>query len=130
MAKLLVVDNSQGIRNMIKSALEPLGHSVYQAKNGKEGCRIAKNTVPDLVIMDYHLPDINGFKAGCEIKKSSPSSNIQIVVMSREGDEKLMMEGLSSCADDYITKPFGARFLVSRITDMLENAKRRKKHEK
>lgn len=127
MVKLLVVDSSQGVRNMIKSALKPLGYNVYEAKNGKEGCNIAKNIAPNLVVMDYHLPDINGFEAGSKIKKYAFPSNIQIIIMNREGDEKLMMEGLSSCADDYITKPFGARFLVSRITAMLENVRRRKK---
>ncbi|MFN3412265.1 MAG: response regulator transcription factor [Exilispira sp.] len=111
--KILLVEDEKGIRNVLKDNLEYEGYSIIEAEDGVKGLEIAKNEVPDLIILDLMLPQMHGYDFIKQLKKTHPS--IPIIIVSAKSEEIDKIKGLDLGADDYITKPFQIRELVSRI---------------
>ena len=117
--KILVVDDEEHIRELIKFNLENNGFKVLCAQDGKEALRIAKEEVPSLVLLDLMLPGMDGLDVCKEIRKDSSMSNMPIIMITAKGEEIDKTIGLELGADDYITKPFSVRELVARIKAIL-----------
>ena len=109
---VLVIEDEKSIRNFIAAVLEHNGYVVLQASGGEEGVSMASSYMPDAVLLDLGLPDIDGTEVLKAIRKFS---EMPIIVVSARNEEAEKVNALDSGADDYITKPFGTDELLARI---------------
>lgn len=113
---VLVVDDEPHVVEFIAMNLELEGFRVVRAANGYEALEKAAKEMPDLVVLDIMMPDIDGFET---LEKLRDISAMPVIFLSAKGEEVDRIRGLDLGADDYITKPFGPRELVSRIRAVL-----------
>lgn len=118
--KVLAVDDEKRMVHFIQLNLEQDGFQVITAYNGKEALEQVRTQLPDLVLLDIMMPDINGFEV---LKKIREVSSIPVIMLTAKGEEDDRIQGLELGADDYITKPFSPRELVSRIRAVLRRTK-------
>jgi signal transduction histidine kinase/DNA-binding response OmpR family regulator len=116
---ILVVDDSPGIREYIGKALEPT-YTVVEAVNGREGIQKAKDIIPDLLISDIMMPEVDGYELCSTLKKEIETSHIPIILLTAKASEENIIQGLETGADDYITKPFNTKILCTRIKNLIE----------
>lgn len=119
--KVLVVDDEDDVRRLIQTKLKKAGFEVITAVNGEEGVAIAKRENPDVVIMDWMMPKMDGPTAVAKIKAEC-DPNPLILMLTARGTERDVIEGLSGGADDYIVKPFAPRELIARVNVALVKA--------
>lgn len=119
--KILVVDDEEKIRDLIKNYLESEGFNVLQAADGAEALELIDkhNLNPDLVILDWLMPGLTGLEVCRQIRQKS---NIPIIMLTAKSEEIDKLLGLEIGADDYITKPFSLRELTARIKVVLRRA--------
>ncbi len=110
--KILIIDDDAGLLKLAETALKKEGLQVITAASGPEGLRTAFNEHPDLVILDLMLPDMDGLEVCRRLKELSDIPIIMLTALSTESD---IVRGLTTGADDYITKPFGIAELIARI---------------
>lgn len=120
--KILVVEDEGNIRNFVKTILETNGFQVILAENGTSGKMMCLSHVPDLVILDLGLPDIDGTDF---IKEIRAVSNLPIIVLSARTHESDKVSALDLGANDYVTKPFGTEELLARVRVALRNSRQR-----
>ncbi len=118
--KILAVDDEQRMVRFIQLNLEQDGFEVVTAYNGKEALEQVRTQLPDLILLDIMMPDINGFDV---LKKIREVNNVPVIMLTAKGEEDDRIQGLELGADDYITKPFSPRELVSRIRAVLRRTK-------
>jgi len=118
--KILAVDDEQRMVRFIQLNLEQDGFQVITAYNGKEALEQVRTQLPDLILLDIMMPDINGFEV---LKKIREVNNVPVIMLTAKGEEDDRIQGLELGADDYITKPFSPRELVSRIKAVLRRTK-------
>lgn len=116
MAKILVVDDEKKIVDIVKAYLEKDGYEVIAAYDGKSALETAKRQPPDLVILDLMLPEVSGWDV-CRALRAD--SNIPIIMLTARDDVTDKIIGLELGADDYVTKPFDPKELVSRVKAVL-----------
>ncbi len=112
MPKILVVDDEEGIRNLVKAYLEKENYQVVTAADGIKGLQAARTLKPDLIVLDIMLPGMDGLAVLNELRKDS---NVYVIMLTARADEIDKVVGLSIGADDYLTKPFSPRELVARV---------------
>ena len=117
--RVLVVEDDEGIREMLKYNLTTAGFSVQEASDGASGLRTARTARPDLIILDLMLPGMSGFDFTRALRKSSRVPIIMITAKDAEVDK---IVGLELGADDYITKPFSIREVLARVNAVLRRA--------
>jgi two-component system KDP operon response regulator KdpE len=110
--KVLVVDDDQALLKALRIGLTARGDEVVTAHSGTEAINQVALAVPELVILDLGLPDVDGIEVCRSIREFS---NVPIVVLSAYGDERRKVEALDSGADDFVTKPFGMAELEARL---------------
>jgi len=111
--KILVVDDEQPIRKLLRAGLATQGYAIVDAPNGRTALEEMVNGAPDLVVLDLGLPDIPGQDL---LKRwRGEGSSVPIVILSSRTDEAGIVEALDLGADDYVTKPFGVNELIARI---------------
>jgi two-component system alkaline phosphatase synthesis response regulator PhoP len=117
--KILVVDDEPDMRELISFNLQAEGFNVFTAGTGPEALNQARAVLPDLIVLDLMLPDLDGV-AVCEILHRLPSTApIPIIMVTAWSSELARIIGLEMGADDYLTKPFSPRELVLRIKNAL-----------
>jgi DNA-binding response OmpR family regulator len=114
--RVLVVEDDEGIREMLKYNLTTAGFSVQEASDGASGLRTARTARPDLILLDLMLPGMSGFDFCRALRKSSRVPIIMITAKDAEIDK---IVGLELGADDYITKPFSIREVLARVNAVL-----------
>jgi Response regulators consisting of a CheY-like receiver domain and a winged-helix DNA-binding domain len=114
--KILIVDDTADIRELLLEALQMAGYVVCEAANGTEALRKIKTESPDLVILDIAMPDISGFQVLREMRKTSKTPVIMLSAMAETTDK---VESLQLGADDYMTKPFQIAEMTARIEAVL-----------
>ena len=119
MYKILVVDDEVGIRSFIKKYAEFEGHQVIEASDGMEAIAVFRSQRIDIIIMDIMMPELDGFSAVREIRKSS---NVPIIMLSARGEEYDKINGFNLGVDDYVVKPFSPRELILRIEAVMKRA--------
>ena len=119
--KVLVVDDEDDVRRLIQTKLKKAGFEVVTAVNGDEGVNIAKRENPDVVIMDWMMPKMDGPTATAIIKAECDPKPL-ILMLTARGTERDVIEGLGGGADDYIVKPFAPRELIARVNVALVKA--------
>ena len=118
-AKILLVDDEQDILDLIKYNLEKEGFEVTTAANGREGLREAKRFVPDLILLDVMMPEMDGMETCIQIKEQAELKHTLIAFLTARGEDYSQIAGFDAGADDYITKPIKPRVLVSRVKALL-----------
>jgi two-component system KDP operon response regulator KdpE len=118
--KILAVDDEQRMVRFIQLNLEQDGFQVITAYNGKEALEQVRTQLPDLILLDIMMPDINGFEV---LRKIREVNTVPVIMLTAKGEEDDRIQGLELGADDYITKPFSPRELVSRIRAVLRRTK-------
>ena len=117
MARLLIVDDEEAIRKLVKKYAEFGGHEAVEAADGMEAVVLCKNESFDAVIMDIMMPELDGFSACREIRKTS---DVPILLLSARGEEYDKINGFEFGADDYVVKPFSPRELMLRVEAILK----------
>ncbi len=116
---ILIVDDEPDIRELIEYSLKKEGYQVRIAENGKEAIAMAKAQIPDLIILDIMMPEMDGIEA-CRIMRTMPEfKNTFMVFLTARSEEYSEIAGFNVGADDYIAKPIKPRLLVSRINAIL-----------
>ncbi|MCS6845542.1 MAG: response regulator transcription factor [Caldilineales bacterium] len=114
--RILIVDDEPRIRHFVRMNLQLEGFEVIEASNGLEALRKVRDDFPDLVVLDVEMPKLDGFETLAEIRRFS---TVPVIMLTVRADEDDRIKGLDLGADDYVTKPFSARELVSRINAVL-----------
>lgn len=117
--KILVVDDEDNIRELLKFSLEKNGFVVKEASDGEQALMVLSNYIPDLIILDLMLPKIDGLEICRRIKSNSNTAGIPIIMLTARAEEIDKVLGLELGADDYITKPFSPREVVARVKAVL-----------
>ena len=120
MKKILIVDDEQDIVESLKFVLEAADFTCYCAYNGEDGLRLAKELVPDLIILDVMMPKINGFKISRLLKYDAKYKNIPILMVTARTQEEDKLIGEETGADEYITKPFELKEVVKKVEQYLK----------
>lgn len=118
-AKILLVDDEQDILDLIKYNLEKEGFEVQTANNGREGLREARVFLPDLILLDVMMPEMDGMETCIQLKDLPELRHTIIAFLTARGEDYSQIAGFEAGADDYITKPIKPRVLVSRIKALL-----------
>jgi two-component system response regulator RegX3 len=116
MAKVLVVEDEQSLREALVFFLEKEGHQVLEAVDGEEALRVFENSGADIILLDLMLPKIDGNQVCKQIRQSS---NVPIIMLTAKDSEIDKIVGLEIGADDYVTKPYSTRELLARINAVL-----------
>jgi signal transduction histidine kinase/ligand-binding sensor domain-containing protein/DNA-binding response OmpR family regulator len=120
---VLVIEDSNEIRDYIASSLSP-GYNVYTATNGREGLKLAQKKMPDIIVSDIMMPEMDGLELCRMMKGDIRTSHIPVILLTAKDSIRDKKEGYESGADSYLTKPFSAKLLISRIYNLLEDRKR------
>ena len=120
MARILIVDDSPSQLLGMTRIVEKLGHEVFTAEDGAAGVAAAKKEMPDLILMDVVMPNLNGFQATRAISKEATTSQIPVVLVTTKDQDTDKVWGMRQGAKAYITKPFDEAQLAVVIKDMLE----------
>lgn len=118
MAKLLIVDDEMKIRLMIRKYAEFEGYTVDEASNGFEAVTKARENHYDLIVMDIMMPELDGYSAVSEIRKTD--TQVPIIMLSARGEEYDKTHGFELGIDDYVVKPFSVKELMMRIAAILK----------
>ena len=111
-ALILLVEDESALRRYLRPSLAAQGYRLVEAAGGMEGLGLAKQHVPDLVLLDLGLPDVDGLEVTRRLREWS---RVPIIVLSARGQEGDKVDALDAGADDYLTKPFGFAELLARI---------------
>lgn len=121
--KILLVDDDADILEIVGFNLEAENYQVFTAKNGKEALTIAKKEIPNLVILDVMMPEMDGIET-CESMRKLPGLNSTIITfLTARGEDYSQVAGFDVGADDYITKPIKPKLLVSKVKALLRRVK-------
>ncbi len=119
MGNILVVEDEPAIQELIAVNLERAGHDVTRALTAAEAERVIRGVLPDLIVLDWLLPDMPGTALARKLRADTRSKEIPIIMLTARAGEQDQVEGLEAGADDYITKPFSPRELLARIKAVL-----------
>lgn len=122
--KILLVDDEQDILDFLSYNLNKEGYKVSTATNGKDAISIAKKELPDLIILDVMMPDLDGMETCRELREISSLKNTIIAFLTARNEDYSQIAGFDVGADDYITKPIKPRVLASRIKALLRRNKK------
>ncbi len=121
MKKVLVVDDEENIREVVREYLELNGYEAYEASDGIEALELVKSTQLDCVILDVMMPRLDGFSTCKQIKKIS---SVPVIMLSARQEEYDKLFGFELGVDDYVTKPFSPKELMARVKVVLERGQK------
>ena len=119
MAKILIAEDERDIRDLITFTLGFAGYEVIGATNGEEAVTLARQEMPDLILMDVRMPRMTGYEACAVIKADAKMKNIPVIFLSAKGQDSEIQSGLQAGAVDYLLKPFAPDQLTARIQAVL-----------
>ena len=125
LSTVLIVEDNNDMRKYIRTLLADR-YYVLEATDGQSGLKLAKESVPDLIVSDVMMPIMDGLQLCKKLKEDVITSHIPVILLTARSTEAHQMEGYDSGADAYLTKPFSAELLISRIANLLKNRKQLK----
>ncbi len=120
--KILLVDDEPDILEFLTYNLNKEGYVTYTASNGNEAIEVAKKEIPDLIILDVMMPDMDGIETCRELRAISDLKNVMITFLTARNEDYSQIAGFDVGADDYINKPIKPRVLISRIKALLRRS--------
>ena len=117
--KILIVEDEEDVVELVRYNLAKEGYKCVSACNGREGLDMARSIMPDLVLLDLMLPEIDGLEICKKLKNSTETEHIPIIMVTAKSDEADIVTGLELGADDYISKPFSPKVLIARVRAVL-----------
>ncbi len=120
--RILVVEDEKAIRDMIAFGLRRAGYEVHEAEDCREARARIADARPDLMLVDWMLPDMSGLELTRSLKRAKDTAEIPIIMLTAKSEESDKVGGLEGGADDYVTKPFSPRELLARILAVLRRA--------
>ena len=118
-SRVLVVDDDEVTRSVVRGLLERAGHDVREASDGRSGLRDLYAAAPDLVILDVEMPELDGWST---LERIRELSDVPVLMLTARETELERVRGLRGGADDYVVKPFGRQELVARVAALLRRA--------
>ncbi len=119
---VLIVDDESPIREMITVALQMAGYQCLEAENAQVAHALIVDQQPDIILLDWMMPDVSGLELARRLKRETISAEIPIIMLTARGEEDNKIQGLEAGADDYITKPFSPRELIARLKAVLRRS--------
>lgn len=118
-ANILVVEDEPAIQELIAANLQHAGHRVLRAYDAEEAIRLVRETLPDVVLLDWMLPGMSGIQYARRLRSEERTRDLPIIMLTARSEEHDKISGLEAGADDYLTKPFSPRELLARIKAVL-----------
>ncbi|MDA0214942.1 MAG: response regulator transcription factor [Planctomycetota bacterium] len=115
----LVVEDESEIADLVKFHLEREGIEVTITRSGRKALELARKALPDLLVLDLMLPDLDGLEVCRRLKENDETKKIPVVMLTARGSEADIVAGIEMGADDYVTKPFSPRVLMARLQNAL-----------
>jgi DNA-binding response OmpR family regulator len=115
-SRILVVDDDEDIRGLLRALLERAGHKIFEAPDGRTGLRELYSRSPDLVILDVAMPGLDGWAT---LERIREATDVPVLMLTARDAEMERVRGLQGGADDYVVKPFGRQELVARVDVLL-----------
>ena len=122
--KLLLIDDDPNLILLVKDYLEFRGYNVDTAENGREALEVLDNLVPDMIICDVMMPEMDGYTLVKHIRKEPVTNRIPVLFLSAKGQSQDRVKGLNEGADVYMSKPFEPEELVAQVESSLKQIKR------
>src|SRR6185437_12728500 len=122
MKTILVIEDEAPIRDMLRFSLQLANFKLLEAATGKEGLQLSKKQLPDLVLLDWMLPDQSGLEVLQTLRLDASTQKIPVIMLTALAQEEHKVRGLQSGADDYIVKPFSPMELMARIQAVLRRS--------
>lgn len=119
---ILCVEDEAAIRSMIRFSLEREGYAVQEAENARSARNLAAETTPDLILIDWMLPDVSGPELIRRFRRDALTSDVPIIMLTAKSEEDDMIHGLEAGADDYLVKPVSLKTLSARIRALLRRS--------
>jgi two-component system phosphate regulon response regulator PhoB len=119
---ILVVEDEDAIREMLVVVLEQAGFNVHAVSTAAEAQRFLNDSLPDLILLDWMLPDLSGVEFARRLRKETTYQELPIILLTARGEEEDKIRGFSCGVDDYMTKPFSPRELVARLRAVLRRS--------
>ncbi len=119
MATILLIEDDGGIRSAVTRALTELGHIVSTSATGMSGLQAAVDDLPDVVLLDLGLPDVDGLQVLAMLRAVSA---VPVIIITARGDDADMVKALDAGADDYVVKPFGVEQVEARLRAVLRRS--------
>ena len=120
MTKILVVDDDDSINELIKINLELSGYDVISAFDGLQGFTLAKQELPDLIVLDVMMPDVDGYTVAKRVRENASTAEIPILMLTAMGQLEDKVKGFDIGVDDYLVKPFEMDELKVRVRALLK----------
>jgi len=118
-AHVLLVEDERDIRELLRYNLTEHGYKVTCAASGEDGVDLARSRTPDVVLLDLMLPTMDGLEVCRQLRRDPGTQAIPVIMLTAKGEERDIVAGLETGADDYVTKPFSPRVLLARIKTVL-----------
>jgi DNA-binding response OmpR family regulator len=115
----LVVEDEPEIADLVKFHLEREGVDVTITRSGRRALELARKSIPDLLVLDLMLPDLDGLEVCRRLKENDETKKIPVVMLTARGSEADIVAGIEMGADDYVTKPFSPRVLMARLPNAM-----------
>lgn len=119
---IAIVEDEANIVELIKYNLDREGYRTISASNGRKGLELVRKELPDLVILDLMLPELDGLSVCKQLRSEPQTKSIPIIILTAKSEEADRVLGLEMGADDYVTKPFSPRELVARVRAVLRRS--------
>ena len=120
--KIFIIEDEPSIIQLVQHNLEKNGFIVLSSVNGNDGLKELKKFQPDLLLLDWMLPDLSGIEICKNIRKDTSYNNLPVIMLTAKGEEEDKIKGLDSGVDDYLTKPFSFNELMARIKAVLRRS--------
>ncbi|MCD1117669.1 response regulator transcription factor [Chryseobacterium turcicum] len=120
MKKILIADDEHKILMSLEYSFRKIGYEVFIARDGTEVLEFLKTLVPDVILLDIMMPNLDGYSTLEEIKKNKALNNTKVLFLSAKNNPKDIEKGLEMGADAYVTKPYSIKKLIQQIEEMFE----------
>lgn len=117
--RILVVDDVEANRSVVCRRLERLNYTVRSAESGEAALKLVERETPDLILLDYMMPNMNGIDVLCELRTNSRCSDVPVIMLTARADAQTVVASLEAGADDYVSKPIDFDVLAARIEAQL-----------
>ena len=119
---IAIIEDESNIVELVKYNLDREGYHTLSANNGKKGLELVRQELPDLVILDLMMPELDGISVCKQLRADPQTKNIPVIILTAKSEEADRVLGLEMGADDYVTKPFSPRELVARVRAVLRRS--------